>query len=222
MNTKNKIFFIIGNPRSGTNALAEILNTANNAQVFIEQEPKLRISSRLHYESVLPFPKEFIYKSKINKIKETIDNKKIYGDKNPNYLLFIEELNCLWQPKFIFVYRDGRDVVRSLIDFNRFRVPIYNRYEDNKKFLNVQIDENKDRKWDFSKLRPKKDDYLYNSWQGLSLFEKCSWSWAKFNELMLEKINRLEKDRYRLVNIDKITPKSIEQIFEFLGLEGFN
>ena len=222
INTKNKIFFIIGNPRSGTNAITEIFNTASNAEVYIEQEPKLRIASRLHYELVLPRPKEFIYKAKIDKIKKTLKREKIYGDKNPNYLVFVEELVELWNPKFIFIYRDPRDVVRSLIDFNKYRAPIYARYEDNKNSNIVQIEENKDIKWDFSKLRPRRKDSIYNSWQELSLFEKCCWSWAKFNEITLEKIKRLEKDRYRLINIDKISPESLKEIFEFLNLKGFN
>jgi hypothetical protein len=39
------VFFITGFIRSGTTAFAKILNTYSNAEVFIEQPPKLLIEN---------------------------------------------------------------------------------------------------------------------------------------------------------------------------------
>ena len=164
-----KIFFIIGAPRSGTTAISEMLNTATNAIVYTEQPPKLCIASRMHYEGVLPYPKEFIYKSKKPYIEETLKQGKIYGDKNPNYLYFIEEIVNIWRCKFVFIFRDGRDVVRSCMDFHMGRSPGYARYEDVDNSFITQPEEDF---WDFSRIRPKIKSEMHKKWRRMDLFEK--------------------------------------------------
>jgi len=213
-----KIFFIIGAPRSGTTAISEILNTATNAIVYTEQSPKLCIAARMHYEGILPYPKEFIYKSKNPHIEETLRQGKIYGDKNPNYLYFIEEIVSIWKCKFVFVFRDGRDVVRSCMDFHIGRKPGYARYEDTTDSFITQPEEDF---WDFSRIRPKVKSKMRKEWRNMDLFEKFSWGWAEFNRILLKKIKALKKTDCIKININTLTPKKLKEIFEFLGLKGY-
>jgi hypothetical protein len=175
----------------------------------------------MHYEEILPYPKEFIYKSKREQIERVLKEGKIYGDKNPNYLHFVEEMAEIgeWSCKFLFLIRDGRDVVRSSMDFASGRARVYGRYEDEKESSLTQPE---DDPWDFSRLRPKAGTELHKIWRDLSKFEKCAWLWAEYNRIMLEKIEKLDKSRYMIANMTKAGVKDIRQVFDFLNLKGFN
>jgi len=212
------IFFIIGAGRSGTTAMVEILNTATNSVVHTEQSPKLCIAARMRYEGILPHPKEFIYKSKNEKIEEALKAGKIYGDKNPNYLYFIQEMSEVWDCKFLFVIRDGRDVVRSCIDFHDIRGSGYARYEDDEASFLTQPEDNL---WDFARIRPYRFSGIYKNWKEMDRFEKFSWSWSEYNRVLLDKSKQLDGNRYKTIDIGSLKAREIESIFDFLGLKGF-
>jgi len=215
----NNIFFIIGSGRSGTTAMVEVLNTATNGVVFTEQSPKLCVAARMNYEEALPYPKEFICKTKKDKIEDVLNHGKIYGDKNPNYLYFIQEISKVWDGKFLFLIRDGRDVVRSCMDFHAERGHGYARYEDDEKSLMLQPEDNF---WDFVRLRPRKTTAIFKTWRKMEQFEKFAWGWAEFNRILLYKATSLDKHRYRIVNMTNLKAEDVESIFNFLGLKGFD
>ena len=212
------IFFVIGAGRSGTTAMVNVLNEASNALVFSEQAPKLCIAARMHYEGVLPYPKEYIYKSKNPSIQEALKKGKVYGDKNFNYVYFVEELAEMWDCKFLFLARDGRDVVRSAIDFHVTRGPGNHRYEDHQSY---ELAQPEDHFWDFSRIRPRMETEDFRKWRSFDDFEKFAWQWNAFNSLLLDKAEDIDSARYRWIDMNDLTVKTARQIYEFLGLEGF-
>ncbi|MCQ9205007.1 MAG: sulfotransferase [Omnitrophica bacterium] len=214
------IFFIIGVARSATTAVVNIFSISKNSKVFVEQEPKLCIEARRLYNGSLDSPKEFIKKAKEVHINAVINEGFIYGDKNPNYLPFIPSLDALWQPKFIFVVRNGRDVVRSLMNWhNVCRGNIFGMKEDDETSNIISPEQDK---WDYSRLRPNCGEPYFKEWKRLSRFEKCSWYWNEFNIIMFDCIARLEKRKWRLININTIKAKDFKDIFDFLGLNNFS
>jgi hypothetical protein len=215
----SNIFFIVGAGRSGTTAIVQTLSIAPNAAIYAEQSPKLCIAARLHHERILPHPKEFIYKSKNEKIGEALSRGKIYGDKNPNYLHFILELSEIWDSRFLFIIRDGRDVVRSCMDFHAGQRPGYARYEDNE---DSDLTQPEDDFWDFARLRPKRTAALYRNWRTMQQFEKFAWGWAEFNRILFEEIENLDDQRYRIIDMTNLKPEDVESIFDFLGLRPFD
>jgi hypothetical protein len=215
----SNIFFVIGSGRSGTTAMVEILRTGKDVRVYAEDNPKLCIASRMHYEGMLPYAKEFITKSKHERIREVLKKGKIYGDKNPNYLHFVQEISELWDCKFLFLIRDGRDVVRSCMDFHPARGPGYGRYEDDEESMMTQPEDNF---WDFSRIRPKKTSPEHKVWRMMTPFQKFAWGWADFNRILSEKAEKLDPSRYRWIDMTKMQAEDIKDIFRFLGLEGFD
>ncbi|MBU1121517.1 MAG: sulfotransferase [Candidatus Omnitrophica bacterium] len=214
------IFFIIGSVRSATTAVAKIFTNSTNSEIFIEQEPKLCIEARNLYKKAINKPMEVIKEVKERHIKSVIDRGLIYGDKNPNYLPFIPYIDNLWQPKFIFIVRDGRDVVRSMMDWHNIsRGNIFGMREDEdgSKIISPEQDW-----WDYSRLRPNPDEFYFGQWRNMNRFEKCSWYWNEFNDQMLNYSSRLDKERWRLINVNTIKVSDFEAIFNFLGLRGFN
>ncbi len=214
------VFFIVGFSRSGTTAMARILDTAANARVFVEQPPKMCIAARMKYEGILPYPEEFILKSKQEKIREVHSQKMIYGDKNQNYLYFIHEMRDIWKCKFIFLVRDGREVVRSALNWEmKHQGGNYNRYEDHSESTITQPEENF---WDFGRLRPLKGSKIHGKWKTMELFEKFAWSWNEYNKILFDKIHQLDSEDYMLIDMNHVTADHILELFQFLNLETFN
>ena len=205
--------------RSGTTSLTKILDTSSNAKIFVEQESKLCIESRDYYEGRIKSPKDILKKLKSENIKKVIDKGYIYGDKNPNYLPFISILAGLWNPKFVFVLRNGKDVAKSAMNWHEIRKGnIFGRREDDKK---SEIIKPEDDWWDYSRIRPLKGEQYYENWVNMKRFEKIAWHWAKCNELILEALKRLHRERVHIVKIDDTSEIDIKKLFKFLCLEGY-
>ena len=219
------IFFIIGCARSGTTALVKMLNTSQNATVSVEQKPNLCIEARNVYRGVLRDPKQVIGEAKSEPIQKVLSSGLKYGDKNPNYLPFIPYIAELWDCKFLFPIRDGREVVRSLMDWHDFysqkfsHSGVFAMKEDDPNSL---VDSPEQDWWDYSRLRPNPDDPYFEAWQRLSRFEKCAWHWANFNKKALGLFSELDNQRWLQVDMKSLDRFKMKQIFDFLGLDGFN
>lgn len=215
-------FFIIGCPRTATTAYAKILNIATNAKVFIEQSPKLGYASRELYLGHVDDPKSFIYAAKQEHIELIHGLGKHYGDKNKNYLPFLPYMLEVWPTsKYIFLYKDGRDVVRSIMNFrlNPDRGNVFGMREDlkNSKIIYPMQD-----LWDYARIRPKEGECYYEEWQELSAFEKICWYWAKYNSLAIDTLSKLDKERYLAINVSQKSIDDVRNAFSFLELSDFN
>ena len=101
----SKPFFIIGAFRSGTTAIAKILNLASNATVHVEQAPKLSLESRQLYEGKLDDPLSIIRQSKEGSIAKDVEKGLIYADKNANSM--DTEGITIVRPMHVYGYDDG-------------------------------------------------------------------------------------------------------------------
>jgi len=215
-----KIFFIIGAFRSGTTAVARILNLASNANVYVEQPPKLSRETRDLYDGRLPNPGEIVKVAKQPSINEDLSKGLIYGDKSANYLPFIPYLNKIWGCQFVFVVRDGRNVVRSMIDWQQvINSKLYRRNEDSDGFPYKSVE---DDYWDYSLIRPKVDDPYFDIWKKMEVFEKFCWYWQEYNEIMYAAISMLPINKYKIILIDRCTAGTIRDLYSFLSMEGFD
>ncbi len=207
-------FFIIGCPRSGTTALTNFLQLSNNCKVSVEIEPKLCIESREMYEGRLSDPGKTLLDARQKLIAEVNEKGLLFGDKNPNYLPFLTTMERLWQPKYVFVVRDGREVVRSMMDWHQLsRGSFFDQSEDSSISKKTRLDD----WWDYSRIRPR-EEMLPFEWLALSRFEKMAWYWNKFNQLMIKSINKIDPARTYLVNLSE-TNHPWDRLVDFLSLE---
>ena len=219
------IFFVIGCARSGTTALVKMLNMSQNATVFVEQKPNLCIEARNLYRGILRDPKQVIQKAKSEPIQKVLSNGLKYGDKNLNYLPFVPYIAELWDCRFLFPVRDGREVVRSLMDWHDFysqkfsHSGVFAMKEDDP---NSSVDSPEQDWWDYSRLRPNPGTPYFETWQRLSRFEKCAWYWANFNKKALELFSQLDNQHWLQVDMKSLDRPKMRQVFDFLGLDGFN
>lgn len=212
--------FIIGCPRSGTTAYTRLLDFAPNADVHIELPPRLRIESRDLFKGKLHEPELVLRNAKQSSIIESQSNKKIFGDKNPCYLPFIPYLNNVWDCKIVFLVRDGRDVVRSLLDWHKFKSKnVFAMHEDDPESIVVEPAADP---WDYSRLRPNPGEEHYNNWSKLSRFQKCAWYWSEFNSLGMDYLSKIDNSRWKCVDVTHAGVDDVRELYEFLNLRGFD
>tara|TARA_B110000046_G_scaffold22868_1_gene21623 strand:+ start:5708 stop:6541 length:834 start_codon:yes stop_codon:yes gene_type:complete len=219
------LVFIIGHGRTASTAIVEICNLASNAKFYSEKTPKLCMESRLQYEGKTEISLSDIKKLKNDLYLESIKHDIVIGDKNPNYLLFVEDLFQLFECKFIFLYKKPIDVIQSCINAanynsNRGRGVFFGSAEDDQDSAIT----NKEDWWDYSRFRPKKDkdSEIYITWKQLSQIEKAAWSWNRFHEILIEKILLIPRNKRIVLDSNKLTVSKIRSVYKFCDIGGFD
>lgn len=221
-----KKFLIIGAPRSGTTSFSNIINLFPNYNCNIE--PDISIHKLLYqkYCSRRVISNEVVNETlKNNLFKRFNINKLInYGEKDVIYGPFIKNINEYKDLLFIFIYRDGRDVVSSLMNWHLHKFG--NIYRENLEIENISIKalENLgtnlllDDYNDLSRFRPDEKKISYLEWQKYSRFEKCIQYWSHLNNTILNNLKNINSSNYRLINYTDPSIEDLYSSFELLGI----
>jgi len=228
MNSTSRTYFILSCARSGSTSLTKILNTANNGICAVEPMPNLNKETRDAMDGRLVDLHSIVNRDVVPRVENALKENEIYGEKNVTYGPFIpylyEELNC----KFVFLKRDGRDVVRSLINWHEQKFgTIYRECQDPGKLapeaissatnLPLHLDTS-----DYSRPRPRKDDPFYYEWEHFSRAEMCAFYWIRINELYVKQLSKLPKACWIELDYTKANVDNLMKVSDFLGLRGLS
>jgi len=119
------ICFITGNARSGTTSLLRALGLSSHAQVALEPMPNLNKESRELYDGRLADPHAVLVRDVAPRVARALDQSKYYIEKHISFVPFVQHLADLFPCKFLIPVRDGRDVIRSLMDWHTRFMPIF-------------------------------------------------------------------------------------------------
>lgn len=224
---KPNIVFIIGCARSGTTSLCKILDTATNASFLCEPNPNLNTESRERLDGKLNNPKDVLRSVLDPRIEEGLAANKIYGEKNVTLTAFIPELYELYNCKFMYVIRDGREAINSMYYWHKemfgnfyreckenIDLSPFARYTINN--LPVESDTA-----DYSRPRPLPDDPYYDKWSDMSLHETLCWYWSHINNYALHMLSTIPRDNWIIVDYSSPDIGSqVQSAMEFAGLDG--
>lgn len=224
--SEHKPFFILSCARSGSTSLARILDTATNGCCVVEPAPNLNYETRLAMEGRLEDPVGALNRTVVPRVRAGLETFEIYGEKNLTYGPFIRHLHELLGCRFIYQKRDGRDVVRSLMDWHDTMFgSIYRECQDpgdlspralaKAATLPVHLDTS-----DYSRPRPSPADSLYFSWSSLTRFEMCAYYWAKINDLYLDELRQLPGEAWMELDYTSPDVESVLRSAGFLSLLG--
>lgn len=225
---RTRIYFIISCARSGSTSLTRILDTATNGRCFVEPMPNLNVETREMMEGRLHNPRQILVEQVFPRIAKVLDAGEIYGEKNLTLGPFIPHLYEMLKCKFVFLKRDGRDVVTSLMNWhNEVFGSVYRECKDPGPLSDIAraavaklpLEEDTS---DYSRPRPGPTDPLYHIWPDLSRFEMVAWYWAYINQLFLRHLTEIPTEDWITVNYTGIQPEDIKCVFDFLGLQGFD
>lgn len=226
---RNKTFFLVGCGRSGTTSLSNILNEAENACCQSEPAPQLYQESRWHLEGLLKAPEQAVAAVILPRITETFKHFSMYGEKNLTLFAFISELHAMFQSRFLYVTRDGRDVVRSLLEWHHnVSASWYRECKEPEQLsamakasiANYPIEKDMS---NFSIPRPLPGDPWHERWSELSRHEMLCWYWNFVNNQALDRLADIPPDRW--LRVDYSAPDRLSEVMRvvaFLGLTGLD
>lgn len=228
---RRRTFFVMGSGRTGSTSCIRILGTASNAETFSEPRPNLAVEIRrsLLGDPEMRDPRPAIWAARIDSIRQVLARGKIYGEKDLKFFAWLPCLRDLFNPRFVFVLRDGRDVVRSLMNWHyQIHGNLYREAGDEAR-LSTQARERvaglpleKDLV-EQGRPRPLPEDPCFERWPSMSRFEMFAWYWAHVTRVAQRDLWAMEPDRW--VTIDYTTcpsPDDFKRLFLFLQLEGFD
>jgi hypothetical protein len=223
-----RIYFVTSCARSGSTSLARILDTAANGRCLVEPMPNLNAESRDMMDGRLADPHRILAEQVTPRIAAALDTGAVYGEKNVTLGPFIPHLHRLLRCRFVWIVRDGRDVVRSLMNWhmeafgNIYRDctiedPLSPQARASVEQVPLALDTA-----DYARPRPQPGDPWHDRWPSMSRFQMSAWYWAYINRLFAARFRELPADSWMQVDYSRITVDRIGELFEFLGLEGFD
>jgi len=220
----NRPYFVIGCHRSGTTSIARIFDEAENGVCYVEPVPNLNCEARERMDGQLGEATGIVQAAIEPRISAC--DTTVYGEKNAPLGMFTKELLQLCDCRFIFVVRDGRDVVRSLINWHEGLFgSIYRECKETSNLteqakaavanLPVELDYS-----DYFRPRPLPGEPLFEQWENLSRMEMCAFFWSRYNDYVLDALSGLPDECYRIVDYSIPSPVEIMEAARFVGLEG--
>jgi hypothetical protein len=160
-----ELFFILSIGRSGTSFLFHLLNQVPDTVVYHETKGDRKALVDAFWnagkaQAYLSGRRERLVAARI------IESRcRVYGETNSYLRHHVEALRQRWQPKILHLVRDGRDVVRSIM--NR------------KAFTKADLDHT-------GRLHPSPDSPIAEEWWKMGRFERVCWYWSFTNHHLLQ------------------------------------
>ena len=139
---------------------------------------------------------------------------------------FIDRLATLSDVRFLFVYRDGRDVVTSLINWHDHLFgSVYRECMEPGNLTDEALGRVaalpvEDDTSDYARPRPGVDDIWFDRWERFSRFEMCAWYWSRINDLMLTALQGIDDQRWRWLNYTEVEPDAVLGAAHWCGIRG--
>ena len=222
-------FFVTGAGRSGTTSAIRILGEAARTTVASEPLPRLSYETHLHRLGRLADPRPLLWQTVAPRIRAALAESDAYGEKDQLLFGCLTHLRELFAGRFLFVMRDGRDAVRSLVDVHRLFNG--NLYREAGGTLAPEVQAVSERVWrnpggranELYRPRPLPGDPWFDEWPRLTRFQMTSWLWSFHVRTTLSQLNALPDDRWTTIDYSaELSAETFAPIYAFLGLEGFD
>jgi hypothetical protein len=193
----------------------------------MEPMPNLNVESRDMMEGRLRNPYQVLAQNIVPRVVEILDQDLIYGEKNVTLGAFVPQLYDLFRCRFVFLIRDGRDVVTSLMNWHSEGFGSIYRECKEKSLLSTVAEAALARlpvehdTSDYSRPRPLPGDPFFQAWSDFSRFQMMSWYWAHITELHFGYLSEIPPADRITIDYSNVNPHDIERVFSFLNLEGF-
>lgn len=163
---KTCLFFIVGMGRSGTVFLSQLLNKACNVDVYHEAGCDFSSLVEAYWNptkasNYLNGPRKRLVAARIMN-----SNCPTYGEVNSVLRYHVDAMQLCWAPTIFHLVRDGRSVVRSLMNRRVFT-------PDDEKVT--------------GKLAPLSSDTMVERWPTMNRFERVCWYWRHANQFLIER-----------------------------------
>lgn len=164
--TTTKMFFIVSMGRSGTRFLSRLLDLPQGGDVAVFHELNSDRHALVKAYINSNNAKKYLehYRGRVIAARIMHSKCKIYGEVNSYLRYHVRPIQELWNPLVLHLIRDGRSVVRSIMNRKTF-LPSDRLHS--------------------GKLAPLPNDPWSEKWPSMSRFERVCWYWANTNRHLL-------------------------------------
>lgn len=207
------VFFVVTTGRSGSKTIAHVLSQSPDCVCFHEPDPILIREATLYQYGLLS--DEWL-KAILLSTRPAMLNGKVYGESNQKLSSLIPVLAAAFpQSRFIWLVRDGRDVVASTYYARQWYKPV-GELVDQRKYLAGSL---KLKEWIWYRLRGDLvGDMTTAEWESLSLFEKNCWLWFRTNQIIHQHLSKLPQERWMLVRLNTLF-EQLPSLCQFVGIQ---
>ncbi len=195
------MFFVLSSGRSGSYTISQTLNSYENCKCYHQRDPQFRVeASEYYYGKCLGDKIEEVLRVTRSQYAEKVE---AYGEVNLQFGLIVPVIERVFpDAKYIWLLRDGRDVVASMY---------YRRWYD-------LTDKKVPDEWKNARLQGDlTGDFSTSEWRNMSRFAKCCWLWKKYNHIIESHLQQFDKKRWMRVRLDRLKAL-LSDIEIFLGL----
>jgi len=204
------MFFVVGHGRSGTMSIAQVLSKHPRIVCCHEPRPQMiRLSTELAHGLRTAGEAESELRA-LYLEGGTMPADKLYGEADQKYWNLIVLLQRLLPAaRFVWLLRDGRDVVASMC--------VEDWYPTDRRGDPVHQDLSE--RWIFYRLQGDRcGAFSPAEWAALSTFEKNCWHWSFVNREIEKQWSGLPAERRFQVRLDELSAK-MPELLAFLGVE---
>ena len=159
-----KKFFVVGLGRSGTSFVAHLLNELPGCAIFHEVFSDRDALVEAYWSPISAANYLSGFRGRLISARILKTKCELYGEVNSYLRYHVDALRVLWNPKLFHLVRDGRPVVRSM--------------------MNRQTFTEKDSRHS-GQLLPSSSDPFAKAWPNMDRFEKACWLWMDTNKRLL-------------------------------------
>jgi hypothetical protein len=227
--TDVRTFYLTGAGRSGTTSCSRILGTASNARTVTEPAPNLALAVRDYRQGWLRDPRPVIWRNRIDAMRRVLGETRFYGEKDLKTYCWLPYYRDLFNPRFVLVSRDGREVVASLLDWHyRVHGNLYRELDDDDRLGPQALARRKERplerdQTEQGRPRPRPGDPAYEAWPSMSRTGMFAWYWSHTMRVAQRDLYRIEDGRWRTIEYGAdLDAGAFRTLFDFLELDGFD
>jgi hypothetical protein len=203
-NTRSRVkcYFLTGTGRCGTMLLSQILGTGTNTHCDHERSAcyaKLRDAYLEEDYSVLNAEIQHVIEPLV---KSHNDRGMSYGESSGLLYMMYEELYRRFgaAARFVLLVRRPEDFAPSALARGFF---------------------DPNHPYPLEHIRARKNTDIGMKWDTVTPFEKCLWYWREVNLIVMKFFSKIEAHLWRLVRVEDLSVESCRELFEFLGVQGF-
>jgi len=198
-----RCYFLTGTGRCGTMLLSRILNTGSNTHCDHEKSAcyaKLRDAYLNDDYSSLNAEIQSVVEPLVQSHNQSGI---IYGESSGLLYMMYQELYRRFgtAARFILLVRRPEDFVVSALARGFF---------------------DPSHPYSLEHIRARQDTDIGMQWDSVTPFEKCLWYWREVNSIVMSFFSRIDSRLWRVMRIEDISVDSCSELFDFVGIQGFD
>ncbi len=206
-----KPVFVVSTGRAGSTMLARVL--AIHPGIFALHEPHPHLRTEAFAKWSRPERKRLIerkiHRKRKDIIQQVLINRLVYVESSNYASNLIEELYELFDARFIHLYRNGRDFVRSGLQRDWYR----------KESVASHIKSWIRRKYLVNIGKTALDNLLSHPDTLKTRLEKISWLWVEINKTILRNFSALPDDRKFSLALESIDSNRLIELHKFIDVD---